>query len=52
MALEVKAAFLKEKQALRIAAEEVELRQQIAEAKVEEKIYQQYDEMRIKVLMA
>ena len=32
-ALEVKASFLKEKQALKMATEELELRQQIAEAK-------------------
>ncbi|KAJ7383246.1 hypothetical protein OS493_029650 [Desmophyllum pertusum] len=42
-ALEVKAAFLKEKQALRMAAEELDLRQEIAQAKLEEKIYEQYD---------
>lgn len=37
VALEVKTAFLKEKQALRMAAEELELQQQIAEAEAEEK---------------
>ena len=36
-ALEVKESFLKEKQALRMATEVLELRQQIAEAKAEEK---------------
>ena len=36
-ALEVKESFLREKQALRMATEELELRQQIAEAKAEEK---------------
>ena len=40
--LEVKASFLKEKQALSI--EELELRQQIAEARGEEKTYQKFEE--------
>ena len=39
-ALEVKASFLKEKQAPRMTTEELELRQQIAQAKVEEKTYE------------
>ena len=42
--LEVRASFLKEKQVLRIAAEELELKQQIAEVKMEEKIYGRYNE--------
>ncbi len=40
-ALEVKATFLKRKQALRIAAEELDLEQQIAELRVEEQVYEQ-----------
>ena len=36
-ALEVEARFLKKKQALRMATEELELRQKIAEAKAEER---------------
>ena len=43
-ALEVKASFLKEKQALKMATEELELRQQIAEAKAEEKTYEKFEE--------
>ena len=43
-ALEVEARFLKEKQALRMATEELELRQKIAEAKAEERTYQEFDE--------
>ena len=39
-ALEVKASFLKEKQAPRMTTEELELRQQIAQAKAEEKTYE------------
>ena len=46
-ALEVKAKFLKEKQTLRITSVELELRQQISEAKAEEKIYEQFDEEQI-----
>ena len=42
-ALEVKASFLKEKQALKMATEELELRQQIAEAKAEEKTYEKFE---------
>ena len=42
-ALEVKAAFLKERQALRMATEELELRQEISQAKVEEKVYEQFE---------
>ena len=42
-ALEVKAVFLKERQALRMATEELELRQEIAQAKVEEKVYEQFE---------
>jgi len=41
--LEVKAVFLKERQALRMASEELELRQEIAQAKVEEKSYEQFE---------
>jgi len=37
-ALEVKAVFLKERQALRMASKELELRQENAQAKVEEKL--------------
>ena len=40
-ALEVKAAFLKRKQELRMAAEELDPKQQIAEVKMEEQIYVQ-----------
>ena len=43
-ALEVKASFLKEKQALRMATEELELRQEIAEARAEEKTYEKFEE--------
>ena len=43
-ALEVEARFLKEKQALRIASEELELRQKIAEAKAEERTYEEFNE--------
>ena len=46
-ALEVKAKFLKEKQTLRITSVELELRQQISEAKAEEKIYEQFHEEQI-----
>ena len=42
--LEVKALFLKEKQALRMATEELELRLQIAEAKAGEKTYEEFEE--------
>ena len=42
-ALEVKAVFLKERQALRMASEELELRQEIVKAKVEEKLYEQFE---------
>lgn len=42
-ALEVKASFLKEKQALKMATEELELRQQIAEARAEEKTYEKFE---------
>ena len=42
-ALEVKAAFLKERQALRMASEELELRQEIAQAKIEERVYEQFE---------
>ena len=40
-ALEVVAAFLKEKKALNIAAEELELKKKLAKAKEEERIYEQ-----------
>jgi len=43
-ALEVDARFLKEKQALRIASEELELRQKIAEAKADIRTYEEFDE--------
>ena len=43
-ALEVEARFLKEKQALRMASEELELRQKIAEAKAEERTYEEFYE--------
>ena len=43
-ALEVKESFLKEKQALRMATEVLELRQQIAEAKAEEKTSEKFEE--------
>ena len=43
-ALEVEARFLKEKQALRMASEELELRQKIAEAKAEERTYEEFNE--------
>ena len=39
--LEVKAAFLKKKQALKMAAEELELKENLAQAKEEEKIFEQ-----------
>ena len=42
-ALEVTAVFLKERQALKMATEELELRQEIAQAKVEEKLYEQFE---------
>jgi len=42
-ALEIKAAFLKERQALRMASEELELQQEIAQAKIEEKVYEQFE---------
>ena len=42
--LEVEARFLKEKQALRMASEELELGQKIAEAKAEERTYEEFDE--------
>ena len=41
--LEIKAAFLKERQALRVATEELELKQEIAQAKVEEELYEQFE---------
>lgn len=41
--LEAKAAFLKEKQALKMAAEELELRRMIAQAKAEENVYEQFE---------
>ena len=40
-ALEVEAAFLKEKQALKMAEEQLELRKSLAKAKEEEKIFEQ-----------
>lgn len=40
-ALEVEAAFLKEKQALRMAEEQLELKKSLAKAKEEERIYEQ-----------
>ena len=43
-ALEVNESFLKQKPALRMAAEELENRQQIAEAKAEEKTYEKFEE--------
>ena len=43
-ALEVEARFLKEKQALKMACEELELRQKIAEAKAEERTYEDFNE--------
>ena len=43
-ALEVEAKFLKEKQALRMATEELELRQKIAEVQAEERTYKEFDE--------
>ena len=43
-ALEVNESFLKQKPALRMATEELELRQQIAEAKAEEKTYEKFEE--------
>ena len=45
--LKVRANFLKEKQALRMASEELELRREIVEAKAEEKTYEQFDEKQI-----
>jgi len=39
--LEIKAAFLKEKQALKMAAEELQLKENLAQAKEEEKIFEQ-----------
>ena len=42
--LEVEARFLKEKQGLRMAGEELELRQKIAEAKAEERTCEEFDE--------
>ena len=41
--LEAKAAFLKEKQALKMAAVELELRRMIAQAKAEENVYEQFE---------
>ena len=41
--LEATAAFLKETQALKMAAEELELRRMIAQAKAEEKVYEQFE---------
>ena len=41
--LEAKAAFLKESQALKMAAEELELKRMIAQAKAEEKVYEQFE---------
>ncbi|PFX16297.1 hypothetical protein AWC38_SpisGene19439 [Stylophora pistillata] len=41
--LEIKAAFLKERQALRMATEELEFRQEITQAKVEEELYEQFE---------
>ena len=46
-ALEVRASFLKVKQALRIADEELGLKQQIAEVKMEEQIYGRYNEQEL-----
>ena len=43
-ALEIEARFLKEKQALTIATEELELRPKIVEAKAEERTYKEFDE--------
>ena len=43
-ALEIKAAFLKENQALKMATEELELKQEIALAKAEERIYEQFEQ--------
>ena len=43
-AVEVEARFLKEKQALRTASKELELPQKIAEAKAEERTYEEFDE--------
>ena len=40
-ALEVEAAFLKEKQALKMAEEQLELKKSLAKAKEEERIYEQ-----------
>ena len=40
--LEAKAAFLKEKQALKMAAEELELRRMIAQGKAEENVYEKF----------
>ena len=42
--LEVEARLLKEKQALRMATEELELRPNIVEAKAEERTYKEFDE--------
>ena len=41
--LEAKAAFLKESQAIKMAAEELELKRMIAQAKAEEKVYEQFE---------
>ena len=41
--LEAKAAFLKEKQASKMAAEELELRRMIAQLKAEENVYEQFE---------
>ena len=41
--LEIKAVFLKERQALRMATEELELKQEIAQAKVEEELYEKFE---------
>lgn len=45
--MEVKAKFLKDKQALRMTSVELKLLQQIVEAKAEEKSYEQFDEEQI-----
>ena len=40
-ALEIEASFLKEKQALKMAAERLELKQSLAQAREEERIYEE-----------
>lgn len=45
--MDVKAKFLKDKQALRMTSVELKLLQQIVEAKAEEKSYEQFDEEQI-----